>query len=146
MTSPAAGRMPWADALAGPLTGVTCLWQDLDGLHVERAPASPPPTSVLWGWCEQYLVRIRLDGDTAFVAVHDPAGKGDTAPGVATRLLAWGSDDGRIAASHGRGPAAADGGVGATYEQIVADGAAAGTGPVTFLRPARPGSERAAGT
>ena len=58
--------MSWAQAVAGPLAGATCLWQDLDGLHVETAPPSPPPTSILWGWLARTrLVRARLDGGTA---------------------------------------------------------------------------------
>ena len=74
-SGPAAGKMTWAQALTGPLAETTCLWQDLDGLHVEPAPASPPPTSLIWGWCgRDHLVRLRLDGDTAYVAVHGPRG------------------------------------------------------------------------
>ena len=73
--SPASGRMTWAQAVAGPLAEATCLWQDLDGLHVSVAPDVPPPTSILWGWRpDSWLVRARLDGDTAFVAVHDGTG------------------------------------------------------------------------
>jgi len=129
--------MTWAEAAGGPLAGVTCLWQDLDGLHIEGAPESAPPTSLLWGWRgETYLVRARLDGGTAFVAVHAPGD--DTLPGApAARVLPWGSEDGRVAAHHGRGPSAQAGGLGAAYEQIVVDGIADGAGPITFLRPAR---------
>lgn len=32
------------------LNGYTCLWQDLDGLHVTGPPQSAPPTSILWAW------------------------------------------------------------------------------------------------
>jgi hypothetical protein len=140
MSSPVAGKMAWARALAGPLDGVTCLWQDLDGLHVEPAPADPPPTSVLWGWRgDQYLVRARLDGGTAFVAVHDavgPAGSSGSA------VLPWGAGDHRVDASQGRGPAAESGGVGDGYEQIVVDGISDGAGPITFLRPVRAAGAR----
>jgi hypothetical protein len=127
--------MPWADAVTGPLAGATCLWQDLDGLHVAAAPAAPPPTSILWAWRpDSWLVRARLDGGTVFVAVHDGAGLHPTVP--------WNTGDGRakedlrVAASGGRGPAPGLGGVGAAYEQVVVDGAGDGVGPVTFLRPA----------
>lgn len=120
--------MTWAEAVAGPLAGATCLWQDLDGLHVERAPSAVPPTSILWGWRrDAWLVRLRLDGETAYVAVHDPTMQ---AP---VRTEPWSLSDGRVAASAGRGPAAGDGGVGARYEQVVVD--ADGSGPVTFVRP-----------
>ena len=36
--------------MAGPLARATCLWQDLDGLHVSGPPAEAPPTSIVWGW------------------------------------------------------------------------------------------------
>lgn len=126
---PLDGRMSWADAVAGPLAGATCLWQDLDGLHVASAPDEPPRTSILWGWREDaLLVRLRLDGDVAYVAVHQPDGH-------AVATVPWNvrpDGDGRVAAS--RGPSAALGGAGAGYEQIVVDGAEDGTGPVTFIR------------
>jgi hypothetical protein len=139
-TSPASGRMPWADAVTGPLAEATCLWQDLDGLHVSRAPAAPPPTSILWAWRpDAWLVRARLDGHIAFVAVHDGTGLARTVP--------WNTGDGRtdgdlrVAASRGRGPSPDRGGAGAAYEQIVVDGTSDGVGPVTFLRPAPPADD-----
>jgi hypothetical protein len=149
---PVRGRMTWAQAVSGPLAGATCLWQDLDGLHVEPAPAAPPPASLVWGWRgHDHLVRLRLDGDTAYVAVHSPqdppsahpaAGARNVAGGAAgeraggtRRPLPWALNDGRVAASRGRGPAAQAGGVGAAYEQVVVDGIGAGAGPITFVRP-----------
>jgi len=124
------GRMSWADAVAGPLAGCTCLWQDLDGLHVEPAPADAPPTSVLWGWRgDSLLIRIRLDCDVAYVAVRDAAASG------LTSVVPWSPSDGRVAASVGRGPGPERGGVGARYEQVIVGGV--GAGPVTFVRPAR---------
>lgn len=134
MNAPQAGRMPWTDAAAGPLAGATCLWQDLDGVHVETAPAAPPPTSVLWAWRDDdYLIRARLDDGYAFVAVH-------RAGGDAVRLLGWEPDDHRVDARRGHGPGAEDGGLGAGYEQIVVDGTGDAVGPVTFLRPVRGGA------
>jgi hypothetical protein len=126
-----------------------CLWQDLDGLHVEPAPRSAPPTSVVWGWRAwgDYLARVRLDGDTAFVAVHQAGGpdgipaEPDNVVGpvpVAVPTLPWSPGDDRVAASQGRGPSAGDSGPGTAYEQIVVDGIGDGVGPITFLRPARP--------
>lgn len=125
---PRDGRMTWAEAVAGPLAGATCLWQDLDGLHVSAAPAEPPPTSILYGWREDsLLVRLRLDGSTALVAVHDLA---EQRP-VGT--VAWNLHrDGQVAGSAGRGPDAVGGGTGARYEQVVVD--ADGCGPVMFIR------------
>lgn len=131
---PASGQMEWHEALAGPLAGATCLWQDLDGLHVEPAPHDPPYTSILWAWRpDSWLVRIRLDGPAAFVAVHDGTGGAATVPWDAGDSQSAG--DLRVAASKGRGPAPAAGGLGAAYEQIVVDGICDGTGPVTFIRP-----------
>ena len=129
--SPREGGMTWAEAITGPLAGATCLWQDLDGLHVSAAPDAPPPTSILWGWHPgSWLVRARLDDDTVLVAVHDGGG--------AARTVPWspGEEDGRIAAN--RGPSRQDGGAGAVYEQVVIDGIDEGCGPVTFIRPASP--------
>ena len=124
------GQKTWSQALAGPLAGATCLWQDLDGLHVAPAPDVAPPTSILWAWQpDRLLVRLRLDGQTAYVAVHDPATQ---AP---VRTVPWDAvKDGRVLSSVGRGPDADSGGTGATYEQVVV--AAAGAGPITFVRPA----------
>ncbi|MGH3285784.1 MAG: hypothetical protein ACRDPD_14040 [Streptosporangiaceae bacterium] len=132
------GRMSWAEAVAGPLAGATCLWQDLDGLHVEAVPSAAPQTSILWGWrADSLLVRVRLDGQTAYVAVHDPAVQ------QPVPTVPWSPEDGRVAGSAGRGPDPASGGTGAKYEQVVLD--AAGGGPVTFVRPAvagaRPGRD-----
>jgi len=120
--------MSWSAAVSGPLARCTCLWQDLDGLHVEPPPGEAPPTSILWGWRgDSCLVRVRLDGDDAYVAVHQPtAGLERTVP--------WALEDGRVAASAGRGPGPGDGGAGARYEQVIVGGT--GTGPITFIRPA----------
>jgi hypothetical protein len=146
MTTPLSGEMSWDQALAGPLSGTTCLWQDLDGLHVEPPPPFPPYASALWGWQDVgRLVRVRLDGDKAFVAIHDAGidrpvtedrGGGHAGPG-ASPTLPWSLGDGRIAASRLRGPDSEEGGVGAAYEQVIVDGIADGVGPITFLRPVR---------
>lgn len=135
------GRMTWAKAVSGPLVGCTCLWQDLDGLHVEPAPSNAPPTSILWGWRgDGFLVRTRLDEDTAYVAaVADLTALGpDAGPGTVTTTVPWSVEDGRVAAAvsaaeAGRGPEPGRGGVGTRYEQIIVDGI--DTGPITFIRP-----------
>lgn len=128
------GQMSWADAVAGPLAGATCLWQDLDGVHVEPAPAAPPLTSILWGWREGSLARVRLDGAQAFVALLT----GETAGEPALR---WdfrpGEGDGRVAGI--RGPAVESGSVNQQFEQVVVDDPGNGTGPITFVRQARHG-------
>jgi hypothetical protein len=128
-TPRASGRMSWTEAVAGPLAGTACLRQDLDGPHVFEAPETPPPASILWAWrAGSWLIRARLDGDTALVAVRDGAGLVRTVP--------WGADDGRVAASRDRAPSAGLGGVCTPYEQVVVDGADDGAAPIPFLRPA----------
>ena len=124
------GLMIWAAAVSGPLADCTCLWQDLDGLHVEPPPGEAPPTSILWGWRgDSYLVRARLDGDGAYVAVH----QGPDAD--SERTVPWALNDGRVAASVGRGPGPDADGVGASYEQVIVGGIE--TAPITFVRPVR---------
>lgn len=133
------GRMTWAEAVSGPLAGCTCLWQDLDGLHVGQPPSDAPPTSIVWGWRDDsVLVRARLDGDVAYVAVCDETTLSADTARVTT--VAWAREDGRVAAAvaaadAGRGPRPERGGVGARYEQIIVGGI--DIGPVTFVRPAR---------
>jgi hypothetical protein len=132
------GLMTWAAAVSGPLAGCTCLWQDLDGLHVEPPPTEAPPTSILWGWRgDSYLVRARLDGDDAYVAIHQaPAGSAAATAGAALeRTVPWALDDGRVAASAGRSPGPDAGGVGARYEQVIVRGIE--TSPITFVCPVR---------
>jgi hypothetical protein len=130
--------MDWAAARSGPLAGCTCLWQDLDGLHVAPPPGQPPSTSILWAWRgDSHLVRVRLDSTDAHVAVYDPtAATSQAHPGPAPEhTVPWALDDGRVAASAGRGPSADKGGVGATYEQLTVGGIE--TPPITFIRPAQ---------
>jgi len=85
------GRMTWTDALAGPLTGTTCLWTDLDGVHVAPPPAAAPPTSILWAWTRTHLVRIRLDGQDTYVAARQAPPSTDL-----VTALPWPVDDGRV--------------------------------------------------
>jgi hypothetical protein len=130
---------PWAEVVAGSLAGATCLWQDLDGLHVSAAPADVPPTSIVWGWrTDGCLVRVRLDGDTAFVAELGPAEISEA--GGAVRTVSWdvrpdGRGDARVAGVRAPG-VPPELGPGAQYEQIVVNGIGDGAGPVTFVRPA----------
>jgi hypothetical protein len=127
MTDPtASGRMTWSAALTGPLAGATCLWQDLDGLHVEAPPQQPPPTSHLWAWTTTgRMHRLRLDGNTAYLATCQPA------TGEPTE--AWPPDYGRVqAATHRPGGSQ----VGTRYIQVIIDGIADDAPPITFIRPA----------
>lgn len=137
--------MTWAAARAGHLAGATCLWQDLDGLHIGPAPAQPPLTTILWGWRDDALIRVRLDTDksentsqdevTAFVAVVPSA-----VPGA--RTVPWNispGGDGRVAGV--RGPAVDSGAAAGEFEQVIIAGqldehGTGAAGPVTFIRPA----------
>ena len=121
------GRMPWGAALAGPLADAAALWQDLDGLHVTAPPPHPPHTSCLWAWTPGgTCVRVRLDGDPAYVARHTPL------PGEATTTIPWSSEDRRVLAFR---PADDNAAVDTAYEQIVTSPDGHGQ-PVTFIRPA----------
>jgi len=126
------GSMQWAEAVARHLAGATCLWQDLDGLHVQGPPDQAPPTSTLWAWTpDGGMVRVRLDAATAYVAC---CGAADGEP-----ALPWSPEDGRV---HAVRPAASStAGLDLRLRQVVVDGLDAGTGPVTFLRPAPVGDE-----
>jgi hypothetical protein len=131
---------PWAQVVAGPLAEATCLWQDLDGLHVAAAPADAPPTSIVWGWrADGSMVRVRLDGDAAFVA--ELGSSEISGAGRAVRTVNWdvradGRGDARVAGVRAPG-VAPEVGPGAEYEQVVVTGIGDGVGPVTFVRPAR---------
>jgi hypothetical protein len=130
----------WAGVVAGPLAGATCLWQDLDGLHVSGPPVGAPPTSIVWGWrADGWLVRVRLDGDAAFVAELGPSrlsGAGRAKRTVRWHVRAGGLGDAR--AAEVRAPEVIpELGPGEQYEEVVINGAREGAGPITFIRPAR---------
>jgi hypothetical protein len=121
------GLTSWDEALAGPLGHATCLWQDLDGLHVQSAPPAPPLTSIVWGWTpDGLLLRVRLDGDATYLACW----RGDT---DANATQPWAANDDPVAAYRGAGPDA--GGLGAAYAQIILHPDDDGFGPLTFIRP-----------
>lgn len=74
-----------ADADRAPME---CLWQDIDGVHLEGPPDSAPMTSILWMWPaeasrageERRVYRIRLDGEQAYLATAGPADIESTEP------------------------------------------------------------------
>lgn len=124
------GAMSWTEAVTTHLGTSMCLWQDLDGLHIEPAPTDPPPTSILWAWAEQgAMTRVRLDQETAYVARCDHAHTG--------RVLPWAAEDGRVHSVRPAAKSTAD--LGFELEVVVLDGVGSGTGPITFMRPAAPG-------
>lgn len=61
----------WSQVLA-KLDSATCMWQDLDGFHLDQAPDRPPLTSIMWAWCHANspptAFRLRLDGDVFYLA------------------------------------------------------------------------------
>ena len=61
------GVQPWPHVRCC-LADFTWLWADLHGLHVGPAPSEPPFTSILWGWNDRAVARVRLDGETMFGA------------------------------------------------------------------------------
>ncbi|MGW0359274.1 hypothetical protein ACWDXV_34225 [Nocardia nova] len=80
----------WDDA-RHRLFGATCLWQDLDGLHREPAPAAIPLTSILWAWwnrADGRTARLRLDSGRVYLAI-------ETWPNDPISTIAWGADDDR---------------------------------------------------
>jgi len=124
------GRMSWAQALAGPLAGATCLWQDLDGVHRAAPPMSAPHTSTVWGWTASGgMVRLRLDGDIAYVATCAAAVTGRRG------LKPWSAGDHRVDAI--RPPKALD--QLESLEEVVVDDVTDGAGPITFIRLGSPG-------
>lgn len=130
------GRMTWVQATTGTLAGTTCLWQDLDGLHVQPPPDQPPPTSILWAWDDTRSLRVRLDGATALVAVrsrdHDAGGGEQAVP------LPWSAEDRRVFQAAPAGEGTRQQLLARRWTQILDDGLDTGAGPITFLRPAPP--------
>jgi hypothetical protein len=66
------GRLPW-DQVAPLLAGTQAAWADYRGFHIGTPPQSPPPYSHLWAWTEDWLARIRIDGQhtiTGILALH----------------------------------------------------------------------------
>lgn len=63
------GRLEW-DQVCALLDDAICAWADLDGLHLDPAPAAAPPTSHLWAWWpDGNCARLRIDGTQAYTAV-----------------------------------------------------------------------------
>jgi hypothetical protein len=126
------GLTTWEQAVAGPLAAATCLWQDLDGLHVQAPPATPPPTSILWAWTsDATLLRARLDGDTVYLARW----RGEPAGAV---VQPWPSDDARVGAYRPADATAATA-LAERYVQVIVYPDTDDTaGPLAFIRPAGP--------
>jgi hypothetical protein len=91
------GRLPWDEARTH-LTGCTCLWADLDGVHADTAPADAPIASHLWGWDEQRLLRARIDNDECVLAELDLTHNATGEPVQVTqrRIPTWPPDEGRV--------------------------------------------------
>ena len=89
------GRSHWGHLLR-ERDGYTFLWQDSDGLHRGPLPSDAPYTSLLHGWSADgmVLVRVRLDGQTVWLAQITP-GDGETA--TVSNLHSWGAKTRRVA-------------------------------------------------
>lgn len=121
---------PWAD-LVDRLAGHTCLWQDLDGYHVEAPPTQAPRTSILWAWAEDgSMVRVRIDDDRSIAYLATCPADVATTP-----LTSWDPHDRRIHAV--RRADSPEGGPDLVLEQYVDDSIVSGAGPITFLRARR---------
>jgi hypothetical protein len=71
--------------VTGHLAGAARLWQDLDRLHIEPAPARAPLTTIVWGWRDDALIRVRLDADTDEGTGRDEVTAFVAVPGRASR-------------------------------------------------------------
>jgi hypothetical protein len=130
-------RTTWSDARTTELTEATCLWQDLDGLHLAPPPATPPHTSILWAWTPTgTLLRLRIDDNTVHLAQWEGAGDVETVPWSADQTV---DEQDRRVASY-RGSNTSDGGLGSTYTEITVhpNDPADNHGPITFIRPTNP--------
>jgi hypothetical protein len=61
------GRLTW-DQLLATVGSAQAAWADYEGFHINQAPPEPPPYTHLWAWTSQWLIRARIDGDTAVTA------------------------------------------------------------------------------
>lgn len=67
VTLHAYGQLTWPD-LRRVMVGQAA-WADYDGFHIGRPPETAPPYTHLWAWSAQWLLRARVDGERAIVAV-----------------------------------------------------------------------------
>lgn len=79
------------------LGAVECMWQDLDGFHLEALPDQLPHTSILWAWSNTkgltVAYRLRLDDKVVYLAsIEVPSESGEC-------LSVWGGR-GEVAAAH----------------------------------------------
>ncbi|MFG1859038.1 hypothetical protein ACGFJT_44885 [Actinomadura geliboluensis] len=93
----ARGRLSWEQALPH-LTGTTCLWSDLDGLHSGLSPAQVPIATHLWAWDEGRLLRARIDGPDCILAeLHfDPTTMGEPVRFTVRQVPTWPLGEGRV--------------------------------------------------
>ena len=123
------GRRPWPEVRA-ELAGYTCAWVDRYGLRVAESPAEPPVSTHLWGWSEGRYVRVRVDGNEAYVGVlHETEPADGVREPVSVRIcraVMRGGPDSVDAEPDG--PDRMDGFAVELLE-------VPGPGPVTFIRP-----------
>lgn len=130
-------KMAWSEVVASfvDATGapLECLWQDLDGVHIEPVPDHAPPTSIMWAWPApgssselqpEALRRVRIDGQIAYVATPRSGGQRVTLP--------WGGLD-QIAQLRVASAQTADQVRAQVFAEYVEDGTTGGESPVTFF-------------
>jgi hypothetical protein len=62
------GWVSWGQ-ITQALTGVECVWSDLEGVHAGPVPAAAPAGAThLWGWTPDELHRVRVDDGQAILA------------------------------------------------------------------------------
>jgi hypothetical protein len=79
------GRMAWPE-LYRAVSPCEAAWADYDGFHIGQIPDTPPPYSHLWAWSQRWLLRARVDGAHAIVAV---LATGAATPDRLTQVDAW---------------------------------------------------------
>jgi hypothetical protein len=95
------GLVPW-ERVVELADGLSCAWADYQGFHLGRCPAAAPPSSHLWGWSGNRLLRVLVDGEQAIVGellLAGPVDGGGESVTVAERQLrTYAPEDGRIGA------------------------------------------------
>jgi hypothetical protein len=94
------GRRPWAE-VHSLLTDCVCAWADLDGVHTEPAPTTPPLATHLWAWNHDRLLRVRIDCQDGIAAELRPSESGQGEPVTITerKAISWPSEEGRVSAA-----------------------------------------------
>lgn len=127
------GTRTWSQLFAD-FGSWTAAWQDGAGMNIAALPPFAPRTSWLWAWSQDGddLVRVRIDGQdchTARLALTGGTADGLVSDVLVSELHPWSEAQGQV--KQYRGPAAADGGLGAHYLCVTVEDT--GDGGLTFF-------------